>query len=390
MVYTLVILAVLTGYGEEGKMPVALVGDRAITSEELREAISKLPRQLQLPGGEMGKWRKCLDILINKELILMEAYDRGLDRDGKVLEALEEAKRELMLRELYNRRVLAEVEVTDEEAKEFFEEKRFDESVRISQISVDTEREAMEISKELEAGRSFEELARGRPESGDMGWVFRGDLPPNLEEVVFSTEVGRVSGPVKMGNEYIIIKVTDRRKVKFEDIKDDIKEHLRPAKEKKLKGKDRKILRREYHIGFEEGALNLLMGKRKEDLDKLSDSEKKKVLISSDVGDITLEDYLEALEDTPFWERPAPDDTSSLRGFLEYILLSRIVLPYDARKAGLDTCSTVVRELEKRKRELMAERLRELEVVDKIKIDPEEVEAYFKAHRRNFVEPPRA
>ena len=108
------------------------------------------------------------------------------------------------------------------------------------------------------------------------------------------------------------------------------------------------------------------------------------------MGKITLKDYLEALEDTPFWERPAPDDTSSLKGFLEYILLSRVVLPYDARKAGLDTCSAVLRELEKRKHELMAERLRELEVVNKIKITPEEVEAYFKAHRRDFMEPPRA
>jgi len=390
MVCTLVVLAVLIGYGEEGKVPVALVGDRTITSEELREAVGKLPRKLQFPGGGVVKWRKCLDILINKELILMEAYDRGLDRDEKVLEALEEAKRELMLRELYNRRVLAEVEVTDEEARKFYEEKGLNESVRISQISVDTEREAERILKELETGRSFEELAKGRPKGGDMGWVFRGDLPPALEKVVFSTKVGRVSGPVKMGNEYIIVKVADRRRVKFEDIKDDIKERLRPLKEKELKGKDREILRREYHIKFAEGALDLLAGRRKEDLDKLPDSEKKKVLISSDVGKITLKDYLKALEDTPFWERPAPDDTSSLKGFLEYILLSRVVLPYDARKAGLDTCSAVLRELEKRKHELMAERLRELEAVDKIKITPEEVEAYFKAHRRDFVEPPRA
>ena len=385
----LVILFMIAGYGSEKVRSVALVGDKVITSEELREAMGRLAGKPWSSKGGIDRWRRCLDILIDKELILMEAYDRGLDRDEKVLEALEEAERELMLRELYNRRVLAEVEVTDEEAREFFEEKRLNESVRISQISVDTEQEAKRILKELEDGRSFEELAMGRTEGGDMGWVFRGDLPPILEKVAFSTKVGRVSGPVKMGNEFIIVKVTDRRRVKFEDIKDEIKERLRPLKEKELKWKDREILRRKYHIKFKEGALDLLAGRQKEDLDKLPDPEKK-VLISSDVGDITLKDYLEALEDTPFWERPAPDDTSSLRGFLEYILLSRIVLPYDARKAGLDTCSTVVRELEKRKRELMAERLRELEVVDKIKIDPEEVEAYFKAHRRNFVEPPRA
>jgi len=388
MVYMLAILLTIAGYGR-GR-PVALVGDKVITPKELREAMGRLAGKLRSSKGGLDRWRRCLDILIDRDLILMEAYDRGLDRDEKVLEALEEAKRELMLRELYNRRVLAEVEVTDEEARKFYEEKGLNESVRISQISVDTEREAKRILEELEAGRSFEELAKGRPKGGDMGWVFRGDLPPILEKVVFSTKVGRVSGPVKMGNEYVIVKVTDRRRVNFEEIKDDIKERLRPLKEKKLKGKDREILRREYHIKFAEGALDLLAGRRKEDLDKLPDSEKKKVLISSDVGKITLKDYLEALEDTPFWERPAPDDTSSLKGFLEYILLSRVVLPYDARKAGLDTCSAVLRELEKRKHELMAERLRELEVVNKIKITPEEVEAYFKAHRRDFMEPPRA
>ena len=138
MVYMLAILLTIAGYGR-GR-PVALVGDKVITPKELREAMGRLAGKLRSSKGGLDRWRRCLDILIDRDLILMEAYDRGLDRDEKVLEALEEAKRELMLRELYNRRVLAEVEVTDEEARKFYEEKGLNESVRISQISVDTER----------------------------------------------------------------------------------------------------------------------------------------------------------------------------------------------------------------------------------------------------------
>jgi len=89
--------------------------------------------------------------------------------------------------------------------------------VRASHILVKTAPEAMEIKKEIDNGRSFEELAAlyslcpsGR-NGGDLGYFGRGQMVPEFERKAFMLPVGEVSKPVFSPFGWHIIKVTDKK-----------------------------------------------------------------------------------------------------------------------------------------------------------------------------------
>jgi len=88
--------------------------------------------------------------------------------------------------------------------------------VRVRQILVPTKEQADALLKELKGGADFADLARRHsqaPESahgGDMGYVYRGDLPEALEESVFSVPEGQISRIIRSSYGYHIFKVVQR------------------------------------------------------------------------------------------------------------------------------------------------------------------------------------
>jgi hypothetical protein len=87
--------------------------------------------------------------------------------------------------------------------------------IRASHILVGTEAEANQVLQELKKGASFEELAAkySKDESsaikgGDLGEFQRGDFLPEFENAVFRLKPAEVSGIVKTGLGYHIIKRT--------------------------------------------------------------------------------------------------------------------------------------------------------------------------------------
>jgi peptidyl-prolyl cis-trans isomerase C len=70
---------------------------------------------------------------------------------------------------------------------------------------------AAELKKQLDSGAAFADLARDHsdgPESvsgGDLGWISRGELSKDVEDLIFRTPVGSVSDPTEVPNEGIYL-----------------------------------------------------------------------------------------------------------------------------------------------------------------------------------------
>ena len=91
-------------------------------------------------------------------------------------------------------------------------------SVKASHILVDSEREALNIKREIESGKtSFAEAARKHSKcpsgrnGGDLGFFGRGQMVPEFERAAFTLPVGQVSMPVQTQFGYHLIVVTDAR-----------------------------------------------------------------------------------------------------------------------------------------------------------------------------------
>jgi peptidyl-prolyl cis-trans isomerase D len=90
-------------------------------------------------------------------------------------------------------------------------------TVHAAHILVNSEEEAQEILDQLEDGESFEELAAelsrdtvSAYKGGDLGWIVKGDMVEQFEEVAFNTPVGDISDPVQSQFGWHLIKVYDR------------------------------------------------------------------------------------------------------------------------------------------------------------------------------------
>jgi peptidyl-prolyl cis-trans isomerase C len=261
-----------TDAGKEDRV-VVKVGKRAITSGEFEEAMKRLlPEGVEdIKDEELKELkRNLLNQLIEEELVIEEARRRGLNVSAEELasevegirleygseefkEAVllkyggmekwkEEISRKLLVRKVVEEVIKARVEVTDEEAKAYYEENIDDyvvpEQVHARMIVVGDEKEARKAKKRLrkeDFGDVARELSIG-PEAkggGDLGFFGRGDMPLEFEEVVFSLPVGKVSGVVKTPYGYHIFKVEERkdgRKLEFSDVKDKITGKLRSVK----------------------------------------------------------------------------------------------------------------------------------------------------------------
>lgn len=117
----------------------------------------------------------------------------------------------------------SKISITKEEIEDYYktheDEFKRGESVRVYQILVSSESEALQILSILKKSPSqeFEKIAREKsisPEGskgGDMGFFQRGELPVEIEDVVFSLKVGELSPVVKSSFGYHIFKVMERK-----------------------------------------------------------------------------------------------------------------------------------------------------------------------------------
>lgn len=102
------------------------------------------------------------------------------------------------------------------------------ESVRVYQILAPSESEALEILSSLKKSppQQFEKIAKERsisPEGaigGDMGYFQRGELPVEIEDVVFSLKIGELSPVVKSSFGYHIFKIVEKKGARLLSLKE--------------------------------------------------------------------------------------------------------------------------------------------------------------------------
>lgn len=119
--------------------------------------------------------------------------------------------------------------ITEKDVKDHYKPE-----IKASHILVSDENEAKEIKKKLDAGASFEELAKqesqdllSKEKGGDLGYFNSGRMVPEFETAAYKLKVGQISNPVKSPNGYHIIKLTDKKDLKpYDEVKDSIRKHL--------------------------------------------------------------------------------------------------------------------------------------------------------------------
>ncbi|MBA7557068.1 Peptidyl-prolyl cis-trans isomerase D [subsurface metagenome] len=150
-----------------------------------------------------------------------------------------------MVQVLIEREILDKIKVNDEEVLEYYELNKDSftekEQVYLYNILIETEEEAQDVLEQLKAGGDFSEIAIEKStgpsavQGGDLGYLTRGTIIPEIEEVVFALELEELSEIIKTDFGFHILKITEKKPetVKtLEEVKEDIIQTLLPDKQK--------------------------------------------------------------------------------------------------------------------------------------------------------------
>ena len=156
----------------------------------------------------------------------------------------EDFKKEMLLQKLIATDVNAKIKISDDEAKDYFNEHRNnykkESRERVAQIVVRDLAAAKKAVERLNAGEDFAKVAASMsigPEAhhgGDLGFVARWIMPEPLDKTIFKMQVNEISPIVQSSYGFHIFKVLEiqpARAGNFTDVREDVIADIRLQKE---------------------------------------------------------------------------------------------------------------------------------------------------------------
>lgn len=194
------LLAACGGSRSGGDTQIAVkVNKGEISVHQVQTVLQRQPRQIANDPSERATGR-VLELLIEQELAAQAGRDAGLDKDPRVVQALEAARRELVAR-AYHERVGEKVSgpSSDEidryygEHPELFAQRRL---YVLRETAVDAKADAAALQAMVARARSLEEIEKGLKDSGVRfgGRMLANaaeDLPMSLLKAVAPLEAGQ-------------------------------------------------------------------------------------------------------------------------------------------------------------------------------------------------------
>ena len=268
---------------------VAVVNDEVITQAELDTFLRPVYQQYtkEYSGAELAKMidevrQKILSQMIEDKLVYQEAVAQGievkdeevdkefslfkskmekpeeldalLEREGLTMKALRERlKKQAMVRQLQDREIRSKVIVSPTEVENFFKNNpdqfKAKERVRVKSLTIKKSEEARTkgltdekakqrielLDQKIKLYRNFDQIVKDFSEDshakqeGLGEWIERGAMIESVDEVIFKTPVGGLTGIVEspIGYHIFRIEAKEGKQVRaFDEVKDQISGYL--------------------------------------------------------------------------------------------------------------------------------------------------------------------
>ena len=390
-----------------------------ITEQDFLYAYEFTPRrQDSLKGSEAR--RAFLETLVQEKLLALEGFRRGLDQDERVRIPLRWYKEKAVRQALYRKVVRDRVVLSEAELRQGF--LRLKTRVRVRHLPARTLEAARALRRRLQAGETFEQLAREvfkdttlAQNGGDLGYIRLGDLDEALEDAAFSLRVGEISEPIKSRWAYHILKAEDRRtqailtETEYQRQKARVARILRRRKEARLADafikqfmNPRRVRVYGPSVVFlvEQSKAILNSGERllPNQLPPIRDAEigtltsrlgdhLDQVLVQFEGGQWTIGDFLDKLRAVHPDARPVMTSKTNLKDVVARMVRDEFLLQ-EGYRHGLQNSSYVREEVRRWKQTLVAEHMRSL-VVDTVTVSEVEAQRFYERNRHRYTLPVR-
>ena len=268
---------------------IVRVNNDIITRSELLHSKEEVRQELkqQFPDKADAMFaqreRDVLRDLIDQQLLLQTAKDKGLNADTELIKRLDDMRKQMNLTSMdelekaakeqgvsfedfkqnlknqlltqlvIRNEVQPKIQVTKEEERKYYEthQKDFEhpERVRLSEILVSTEKvepgdqagiaaaaqKAQQLVEQVRGGAAFDAVAKSNSDGptaaqgGDLGYFQRGTLAKELEDKAFALKAGQTTDVVRTKQGFLILQVTEHDQAgvpPFKDVEPQIADQL--------------------------------------------------------------------------------------------------------------------------------------------------------------------
>jgi len=230
-----------------------------------------------------------------------------------------------LLANAYIRKFMVVGEVTKAQVDEFYKQNNAKysspETFHLHQMTFETEEAANNAKKELDAQKSFAELAKSistdtfKSSGGDRGFIAISDMDPLIANAIVALTANKVAGPIKEGEkQFLLVKYSEKKEGQVKplaevstQIEKDLKEELpRQALEKRMAE-----IEKEFSYKLEEKSMDVLRQPefKPEDLDK--------TLFTLGTETVKIQALIPELDRIPPFIRPSVLGGEGLKDFVK-------------------------------------------------------------------------
>ncbi len=239
LVLTLLLVTLAPAFAQDAK-PIATVNGR-----EIPAIYGDMAKQTLLSQGapnDANLDARAREALINQELLSRAAIDKGLDKNPRLVAAMEMLRRE-QLTKAYLEDYVKNHPVTDAEIKAEYDKAKAaagGNEYKARHVLVKTEAEAKAIIAQLDKKVAFDKLAREKSldtgsakNGGDLGWNVPGTFVKAFGEAMQKLKKGETTkAPVQTQFGWHVIRLDDMRPTQFPAL-DAVKNEVRQQVEQK-------------------------------------------------------------------------------------------------------------------------------------------------------------
>ena len=373
---------------------LAKVGAVEITVADLRNFEANLKTAVM-----RSQHRDNLQTLIDREVLLLEANERGLQRDEEVLAELAKRETKALADAMLRRNVAAKVSVTEDDIEKAYVRPGWGEKVITMEIFVPNREQARQVQVLLAQGEDFAEV--GRQFAADLYYgVHTGEIrrmayspfdsPRDLAQAVSALPVGGVTEPLPLHGGFVIAKVAERRRAELVEVEDGIRKALGDEQQKQLRESYLRHLKWDLDTVFDAEGMDLVVSvlqgaARYADLDE---TQRQRPVYAFEGLQMDVAEVLEAVRPSGrLWPEAS---VASVNEKLSESHFPTRLMAHDARRKGLDKSEAFARSHELALGNLMLTKLREQILAEAPEPTEDELRAFYEEHKHRFRTPPHA
>ena len=373
---------------------LAKVGAVEITAADLRT----FEANLKTAAMRAQHWDN-LQTLIDREVLLLAANERGLQRDKEVLAELAKRETKALADAMLRRNVAAKVAVTEDDVEKAYAQPGWGEKVTTMEIFVPNREKARQVQALLAQGEDFAEVGRQFAADPYYG-VHTGEIrrmtyspfdsPRDLAQAVFTLPVGGVTEPIPLHGGFVIAKVAERRRAELVEIEDGIREALGDEQQKQLRESYLRHLKWDLETVFDTEGMDIVVSVlqgavRYADLEE---TQRQRPVYAFEGLQMDVAEVLEAVRPSGrLWPEATADAVNEK---LSESHFPTRIMAHDARRKGLDKTEAFARSHELALGNLMLMKLREQILAEAPEPTEDELRAFYEEHKHRFRSPPHA